>query len=799
MHCIGTEGSPLKGYLEQEASSVNRFHESGSNPNIDLQRLQTLLAIQEGKHVSVEDQNEKLLNEELKKLLNDKAKSEGKIKELKEFSGDEKDTLNQYSTKEDSTSSEKDGNNEKSTGEFDNAILDYIKHSKRFKNLLKQQQDELFSKEEDDKKDGDEPTKGNGESNTKVSGEDKSSKEPSRDEPLSVQLKEIELQREILNLEEKKLKNRDKDKEIKKKITKLKADEKVDHLFHLANPLKTSDYAQLESGKEDKTASSSSSSSSENNSKTDKKIEEKSKDSLEKAEDKDSSSEQKHKEDADTPTKSSFDSSPPKLSGEKVEQKENHKSEDNEKSEKNSPTASSKKDSGSSNQKSLTGKSASSTESPKLDMVISSVHHSFYKKERPGSSNPFARKYVSDVIKEDVEEKLGLPINNPKPDTDSTFQPNAFFHYVRPNPFQYGSTRTVLTPLHFSKPPAPSLMNITSSIESSKSKPSIHHSAPSLINITSPLSNENTAAEISTSLSQKAPSLMNFTPETSGSKRQSPTKYVSSTRSNKAVGVTEAHHHNYPIMEPPPLNAEKFSTSSLISSDRSETIQSPSPLTSSFSPLKSSANDGIVSNLLKHKSIPTVLDALRGSIPSVRFIRPKSSSVDVKPSKKSFGGKLPLKPKEYLLQELKADLKLLTSKRHFINKSVSHEVKHKVFDDKKNSTGFSTLHPVKTLVQNATKINTPGHQLPVRKGVLVPYKRNVTLLTPGDYKTVEKHHLVPPTSKSTSKNSTKNNTIESRSTISLSRTSNNAKTNSEKETPENIEDVFNILQSEDQS
>ena len=174
-----------------------------------------MISKQESKEEPLDQKNDKLLHKQLKELMGDKEHSEKALNNIKAHNGDSKDKVAKNS---DSTSSQPATEVEV----FDDSILKYIQRSKHFQDYLKEK--------------GVLPATGTEGSISR--GLDETGGEENR--PLSEQFEEIELQKEILNLKEKQLRNRDKNKVMAKKKEMIREKEiaqaMANHKLHLTNP-----------------------------------------------------------------------------------------------------------------------------------------------------------------------------------------------------------------------------------------------------------------------------------------------------------------------------------------------------------------------------------------------------------------------------------------------------------------------------------------------------------------------------------------------------------------------------------
>ena len=138
------------------------------------------------------------------------------------------------------------------------------------------------------------------------------------------------------------------------------------------------------------------------------------------------------------------------------------------------------------------------------------------------------------------------------------------------------------------------------------------------------------------------------------------------------------HHHVSAILEPPLVSYHTDSNHHAI-------------ITESIPGFRGAVNT--LANLLKHKVIPSGLSE------KSTFIKPKSFKlVDVTASKKGFG-RPPSKPRSYLLNELRNRIKMLAIKRHFArkNNAIKHQNRQKLFLSNISSRDTKYSHPLNSI------------------------------------------------------------------------------------------------------
>ena len=354
------------------------------------------------------------------------------------------------------------------------------------------------------------------------------------------------------------------------------------------------------------------------------------------------------------------------------------------------------------------------------------------------------------------EEKLGLPINNPKPNAEVGYQPHANFHATFHSPQSSSSNHIhnskLISPVHSTKQSADSsLIQVMPEIK-----------------INDKESNQNTGSLLQIKhFRHKEPSVTN-------------------TELNSASIVPPAGmdkpriSHVTDIMEPPLIAYRTDSNHrAILNSPNKPLIGFP------FNAFHKSENEmEDIKNFLKHKTIPS-----RPGIRKLRFIKPKSTfyKVDVVGSKKGFG-KLPKKPKSYLLKELKQKLHLIALKRH-LERSLLRRIhrhkflaalKHNSTHIRRNSLQFG--NNMSTVLVPTSSKNYFNNETKENKNIIIPgskYKflkeRNIKLeldsvpLNPGDIT----RSVLPKANFTSTIGSTTNRT-------------------------DSIEDVFNILGSNSQ-
>ena len=644
--------------MEKEASSHNKFRESNTkNPKQDLERMEAMIAKQEGKEEPLDGKNDKLLHEQLKQLMEDKSHSEKELGKLKAHNGDSKDKVAVASKSIQTSSSIPSSEIEV----FDNSILKYIQTSKRFQNFLKDK--------------GVLPATSSRNATTEGNTRGMGSEVEMFERPLADQFEEIELQKEILNLRERQLRNRDRNKFLKKmeqeSVSKALAQAKTNHLLHLTNPERekasetsqrdetttelqnfqkfAADYKLLKSRQHQKLKKKDvdSVSTSSKKTKTDKMIIKipVAKDEVHKLTVDDGSGEGSgaiSEDNHDAKIANTVSPSPDEKATTTLKASQTPSTSDSP-IEVTPITESSEK----SEKPSV---SESETESPITINTASSLKPEEVSDSDSGFSKRTEKPVIDDdsmVIKkknhtipalQDVtavhEEKLTLPINNPKPEATLTLTPNADY------------------------------------ITSSSTAVNGHESA----RIIRPAHHHHHIIENSTTTTIKSDELTSGT----GERRHNLPTNQQNAKTRALIGklhTIPTHRRQFPILEPPTIDAIKATKKSPETPvDRAfikpNTILQPSH-----------ADDIGPKNLLKHR-IPSspgnedVKNSLKMFVHSVdirkgvpRFIRPSSiHTSDVRASKKGFG-KLPQKPKEYLLRELQRDIKLLDKKSKLLNNS----------------------------------------------------------------------------------------------------------------------------------
>lgn len=632
------DGQALMKFLEKEATSHNKFRESKTkNPKQDLERMEAMIAKQEGKEEPLDAKNDKLLHEQLTQLMGDKSHSEKELTKLKQHNGDGKDKVAVLGTSDQASSIP---NAEVEV--LDNSILKYIQTSKRFQNYLKDK--------------GILPATSTNNSTTEGSTRGMGSDTEMFERPLADQFEEIELQKEILNLRERQLRNRDRNKFLKKSeqesMARAMARARTNHLLHLTNPERekasetsprdetatemqdfqkfSQDFKLLKSRKLSKKKNSTGTKN------VSKKSEEKTPvNAVTKTVDDGSGEgsgtiEEKQQTKVtelnlttqEKPNEPSTGSEKSVVHNYVTKEKDVPETEDSlpKKAEETpSPTVASSKSEDFSNDNTGFSKRTSQV-SP-----VSTIDKSNIKKKNESIFTESSKESVTAVH----EERLTLPINNPKPEATLTLTPHADFipseRIIRPH---HGNT------------PSSKVKEIT---------PERRHNLP--------------------------------------------------TDNKNALHMSPAHRRQFSILEPPPSipNTVKKQEESLERAFiKPNTIVQPSQVA-----------DGPTNLLLKHKIIPSpneqVKNSLQMFVHSVapkglqRFIRPSSvHASDVRAVKKGFG-KLPQKPKEYLLKELQRDISLLDKKSKLMqlkNKTVSENTAG-VITPKRNATATHILAPSK--------------------------------------------------------------------------------------------------------
>jgi len=648
-------------YLQKEASSHNKFGESKTNPKADLQRLEAMISKQESKEEPLDQKNDKLLHKQLKELMEDKQHSEKALNNLKAHNGDSKDKVAKNGEPTSATEVEV----------FDDSIFKYIQRSKHFQDFLKDK-GVIAGKSAARRLD---VVESGGEENR----------------PLSEQFEEIELQKEILNLKEKQLRNRDKNKLMAKKKESIRVKEneqaKANHKLHLTNPDREKVSAENENEfKELKHFAE------EYRKLRDRKLAE---NELRNKGDRvlNSRSENTNKKHQENSNKKETSPSKPKENEENQSQKvldddtetpgEGESSGDGENKEIENGSA---KESTNENTDDLSSASNSDTQSKEMGEKTTSAEEAENRTEdkqlvdeytdNNGFSKSTTIKPVDDVstdvskpkiprnisLTADRHEMLKLPINNPKPEADTTLTPHADFH----------TTSHVIRP----------------------------HSAAALRHL-SPISANQT-------VTVERRRLSDLIVRQSAGTTKSAALFLGKNKLH-TVPSHRSFHHAFPILEPPMMHEQSRAGESMQKAFiHPNTIVQPLPATSQ------------PGNLLKHRDIPLPMKADKKHITMFvhavgsnhvnhvlsRFIRPNSIPfVNVHAVKKGFG-KLPSKPKDFLLRELQKDIALLDRKQTVL---------------KNNSV--SKVAPAAT--KNATKKFILGPPAVIsRRRVLVPSKRS---------------------------------------------------------------------------
>ena len=355
-----------------------------------------------------------------------------------------------------------------------------------------------------------------------------------------------------------------------------------------------------------------------------------------------------------------------------------------------------------------------------------------------------------------AEEKLGLPINNPKPNAEVGYQPHANFHATFHSPQTSSSN-------HFRNSNSISPVHLTNQNTDS----SLIQVMPE-IKINSKESNQNTGSLLQIKhFRHKEPSITNAE---SNSGSIVPPAGMGRPRTSHVTDIME-----------PPLIAYRTDSNhrAILNSPNKPLIGFP------FNAFHKSENEmEDIKNFLKHKTIPS-----RPGISKLRFIKPKSTfyKVDVIGTKKGFG-KLPKKPKSYLLKELKQKLHLIALKRHLERSLLRRMHRHKYLTAlKRNSTHIrrndlkfgnnmstvlvptSSKNSFNNKTQEIKNIIIPGSKYRFFKESNIKLELDDALLNPGDIT----RSILPKANLTSTIGSTTNRT-------------------------DSIEDVFNILGSDSQ-
>ena len=646
--------------MEKEASSHNKFRESNTkNPKQDLERMEAMIAKQEGKEEPLDGKNDKLLNEQLEQLMDDKSHSEKELGKLKAHNGDSKDKV-AVANKSDQLSSIPSSEIEV----FDNSILKYIQTSKRFQNFLKDK--------------GVLPATSSRNATTEGNTRGMGSEVEMFERPLADQFEEIELQKEILNLRERQLRNRDRNKYLKRmeqeSINKALTQAKTNHLLHLTNPERekasvasqkdetttelqdfqkfAADYKLLKIRQHQKLKKKdlNSSSTSKKTTTTNKvaEVPVATKDEVHKLVVDDGSG-----EGSGGSSETNHDAKITKISSPSPDEKEkttiNTEASETPTTSENPIVVTATTESAEKPEKPATEETESPisihTASSLQPEDISDSDSGFSKRtEKPevvidDDTMAIKKRNRSITSPQDVtavhEEKLTLPINNPKPEATLTLTPNADF---------ISSSSSAAVSSH-------ELARII--------RPSHHHHI--IENLTSIIQHDDL---------------------TSGERRHNlPTNNQQNAKTRALIGklhTSPAHRRQFAILEPPTIDAMKANKKNLEAPEDQAFIK-PNTIVQ-----PSHADDVGPKNLLKHR-IPSpgnedVKKSLQMFVHSVarkgvpRFIRPSSiHTSDVRASKKGFG-KLPQKPKEYLLRELQRDIRLLDKKSKLLNNNQQQQM-----------------------------------------------------------------------------------------------------------------------------
>ncbi|XP_066935741.1 caldesmon-like [Clytia hemisphaerica] len=614
----GEDGHALVKFLAKEALSFNKFRESNTkNPKQDLERLEAMIAKQESVEEPLDAKNEKLLQEQLKQINEDKSHSEKALANLKAHNGDSKmkvATIDDHHT----------GIIPKAEVQvFDNSILKYIQTSKHFQDFLKEKGVLAGTPTAAQK-----PTEGS----------TRELDDQLFERPLAEQFEEIELQKEILNLKERQLRNRDRNKTLKKKeresVAKAMAQAKANHKLYLTNP----EREKISDNKAD-----------EETEKDFEKLEHFAK-QYKKLQEVKEREKQREKEEV-------------KLKAKKVEQiTPNVKDEVSKVDEETAGSGEQASGSGVEENNDVvrleTGESPRQEEVESLatnkerDSLVTSKNEEFAKLSGDGeiklsntsapvektsddhgfSKSITAKPEIADessrfhgikfknvsLVTADHEQRLMLPINNPKPEADTTLTPHADFH------------------------PSKSLLRVIRPVSNATRR----HFTPS----------RSHASDVTAARLRMNAEII------------SPDDVGKSDIANVKLHTVPVHkpNANFPILEPPSPPTSKRGQGIENALIHANTIVHPiqSPISNP-------------SNLLKHKDIPVPKiekKNIRMFIHSIspkhsHFIRPHSVSThDERAVKKGFG-KLPQKPKEYLLRELQKDINLLDKKSTTVQNS----------------------------------------------------------------------------------------------------------------------------------
>jgi len=370
------------------------------------------------------------------------------------------------------------------------------------------------------------------------------------------------------------------------------------------------------------------------------------------------------------------------------------------------------------------------------------------------------------------DERPGLPINNPKPNADDGYTPHANFHTT---------FRSKLTP----------------------DLP--HHSSKRKGNLLNPYSI--TPHYISQSM------LRNQLRDS-----EQPTLHIKHFRHKHLSMINELPS----VLPPAGMGRPKASVEHI--EDSAEPIESSSSkinqreVMNSMQPFFESMPKSL-NTFLKHKITPAIEDIsitddknylfpAENTMPTseksvARIIKPKSALnsklIDVSASKKSFG-KLPQKPKGYLLNEIKHKLRILTIKRHIEKqlKKYHHHKKH--LKNLRNINNASLLNNKTNQVLN----NVTEKLITQNSKILVPHSAASLLSYPDeDYSST---NVIVPDSKykkiiqnfKDDSNVFDKNLLDNDVTRSILPKAGNNLTVYTNGKAESIEEVFNIIGSEDQ-
>lgn len=544
-HPLGSAASPLMGYLEQETAAVNNIKEPADSPKDDLKKLEQMMIKMKNNDEELRKQHEAEMVDQFKKLLKEGVENKKENEKIAENNGDEGKPIASSDKKEDN---------------FGENVYNVVKNGKEYQNFI-------ASHGTKETKDTTQDEKANSSGND--DGEEFKS--------IDNQLKEIEMQRELLKIKEEKLKmmneerqgsvessskqNNTKSAQKPKGKEKETVEEKVDHLLHLATP-------KLKNPEED--------SSKEEAVKGKAKQSEPEDGKASKEAPKESAKEEELVEKSDKSAKASHD----------LQNEEQFKIVD----------------------------AHDTHENADLHSIVSVENKEEVSNKTSDDSDRPSRNGLLRYQKE--SEKLGLPITNPSPKDDNSMEPHPHFHHTF-HSFDGSGHSPSKAPLNFISPiHSPLKEAMDTKREHRKSR------GPTILD----------------SIDQMPPAGMGKPTVQDGSNA----------------------HHVYPIQEPSPLVSYHNDSDhhAVLTDDKT--------------------NDGVpntMSNLLKHKTIPSTIAEIDiqadsndlNVTPYARIIKPKSSKlIDVVATKKGFG-KRPKKPKSYLLKELRQKLRMLALKRHLTN------------------------------------------------------------------------------------------------------------------------------------